>query len=97
MPTLGRTDIIDDVAEKSGYTKKDVQSILNGLLATILMRVIHGGDIVSLQGFGRFWMADVAARQGRDPRTGDAIDLPARRRIRFAAAKPIRDELARPR
>ena len=93
MPVIGRNDIVDEVAAKTGYTQRDVTAILNSLLSTILTRLIHAGDTISIHNFGRFFMSDVAAREGRDPRTGETISLPGRRRIRFQASKVIRDEL----
>lgn len=94
MPIIGRNELIDEVSEKTGRTKKDVRAITDSLLNTIMMRLVHNDDTVAIHNFGRFSVAKLEARTGRDPRTGDTIDLPARRRIRFKASKPIRDELA---
>ena len=67
-----------------------VESVLEGIAAAL-----ERGEDVSLAGFGKFSVAQRAARQARDPRTGAAIDVPARLVPRFSPASALKETVAR--
>jgi DNA-binding protein HU-beta len=67
-----------------------VESVLEGIAAAL-----ERGEAVSLAGFGKFSVAQRAARQARDPRTGASIDVPARLVPRFSPAAALKETVAR--
>ena len=74
---MNKADLISNVAEKTGFTKKDAEKALNGFMETIKEELVAGGK-VQLVGFGTFEVRDRKARQGRNPRNpGETIDIPA--------------------
>lgn len=77
-------------AEKTGMSKKDAQDNLEALweLLTDLMRK---GSKVNVTGFGIFKVADRKAREGRNPRTGEVIQIPASKKVRFTPSKVLKE------
>lgn len=82
------TEITDQVAAKTGLTKGKTREVLYHAL-----RAIAGSEEAILPGFGKFKVQDRAARAGRNPATGERIELPATRRMVFTAAKALKDQL----
>ena len=74
--------------QRREHTKK----ILDGAFAAIVAAASAGQE-VALAGFGRFKVTDRAERQGRNPATGEAITIPASKKLAFTPAKTIRDAL----
>ena len=89
---MNTTELIERVAVEHDVTKEHVRKILDSAFATIVGAVENGED-VALSGFGRFKLSSRAARQGRNPATGETIEIPASRQLTFAAAKSVRDAL----
>lgn len=87
---MNKTELIAAMAEESGLTKKDAERALNAFTKTVIGTVAEGSD-VQLIGFGTFAQAQRAARQGRNPQTGDMIDIPAAVVPKFKAGKAFRD------
>ncbi len=88
-------DLADKLAAEHGLGQAEAKRMVETVLATIA----HGatqGEEVSLAGFGKFKVAERAARQGRNPATGKAIQIAASRKLAFAPAKPLRDRLNAP-
>jgi len=73
---MNKTDLINNIAAKSGLTKKDVETVLNGFLGEVT-EALSSGEKVQLIGFGTFKSAKRAARTGKNPRTGQALKIPA--------------------
>lgn len=86
------TDLIDRVAEETGITKAQAKTIVDGVFAKIAEAAAQG-DEVSLPGFGKFKVQARAARQGRNPATGEAIQIAASKRVVFQPAKAFKDAL----
>lgn len=86
MPNFTRTDLIKAVADVTGVSRADAESVIAATLATIRTEAISG-KAVTIQGFGRFAVTERAARTGRNPSNGDAIEIPAARILKFRAAK----------
>ncbi len=82
----GKTEIVDRVAEGTGVSKSDVSKVLDRMLEEVRAN-LDSGESVTLRGFGTFKVTETAARKGRNPATGEQIDIPAGRRIGFKAAK----------
>ena len=69
---MNKTDLINNISDKSGLTKKDVESVLNSFLSEVT-DALAGGDKVQLIWFGTFETRKRAGRTGRNPQTGIAI------------------------
>jgi DNA-binding protein HU-beta len=81
-----RTDLIKDIAEEYGCTAKEVGGMVDDVLRVIFARATAGQKVI-IRGFGTFKMKDSPARVGRNPRTGEAVEIPARSTLTFRAAK----------
>ncbi len=82
----GKTEIVDRVAESTGVSKSDVSKVVDRMLEEV-RTCLGAGEGVTLRGFGTFRTTQTAARKGRNPATGEAMDIPAGRRVSFKAAK----------
>lgn len=89
---LNKTDLIDTLASATGLAKKDAATAVDGVLAAIT-DALKKGDEVRLVGFGTFTVSERAATKGRDPRTGETIDIAASRQAKFRASKGLKDAL----
>ena len=74
------------------FSKDHIRKIIDSVVATIT-GATSAGEEVNLAGFGRFKVADRAARSGRNPATGETIAIPASRKLTFSPAKAVRDAL----
>lgn len=87
---MNKTDLINAVAEQSELSKKDAGKAVEALFDTIL-NSLKNGDKVQLIGFGNFEVRDRAARTGRNPQTGEEIEIPASKVPAFTAGKVLKD------
>lgn len=87
-------DLVGSVAEKANLTKKEADRVVSAVLESI-EEALAAGDKVQLVGFGTFEVKDRAARTGRNPKTGEEIDIPATRVPVFKAGKALRDAVAK--
>ncbi len=85
-----KADLIDGVAEKSGLTKKDATAAVEGLFE-VVTETLAEGERVQVIGFGTFEVRDRAARKGRNPQTGEEIQIPATKVPAFKAGKGLKD------
>jgi DNA-binding protein HU-beta len=72
---MNKTDLINNIAEKSGLTKKDVETVLNSFVGEVT-DALSSGDKVQLVGFGTFETRKRSGRTGRNPQTGTSISIP---------------------
>ena len=86
---MNKGDLINEVA-KVVKTKKDAQAAVDCVLSSIT-KALGKGDSVSLIGFGTFKVAERKARKGRNPQTGEEIDIAASKVPKFAAGKALKD------
>lgn len=86
MKTLSKSDIIERAAARTGINKTAVTEVIDATLAEIT-KGTDAGAPVTIKGFGRFEMRSRGARNGRNPATGEAIQIPASRHLAFKAAK----------
>lgn len=89
---LHTSDLVERIAAEHGVSKESTRTVIDSMLATIT-GATSAGDAVNLAGFGRFKVADRAARSGRNPATGATIAIPASRKLTFSPAKAVRDVL----
>lgn len=88
MATRNLKDLVSEVAAKTGFTKKDSKEAVKATLEAVA-GFLRDGDSVALVGFGTFGVRESAPRKGRDLRTGEVIDIPARAHVRFKASKSL--------
>ena len=91
---MNKTELIAAVAEKTGLTKKDAERVINATFETIEASLVKG-DKVQVSGFGIFEVKAREARVGRNPRTKEAIQIPATRLPAFKASKALKDAVAK--
>jgi DNA-binding protein HU-beta len=87
---MNKAAIVDVVAEKLGGTKADAERAVDAMLDAIVDS-LKAGDEVSIAGLGIFSAKMRAARTARNPRTGEAVQVPAQRVPKFRAAKALKD------
>jgi DNA-binding protein HU-beta len=86
------TDLIERIAADHELSKAQARRVIEAVFGAIIETAAQG-DEVALSGFGRFKVAERAARQGRNPATGETIAISASRKLAFSAAKAVRDQL----
>lgn len=91
---MTKSDLIDRVAEKSGLTKKDAGKAVDAVFQSVT-DALSDGDRVQIVGFGTFEVRHRAARRGRNPQTGQEIEIAARKVPAFKAGKALRDSVAK--
>ena len=89
---MNKVDLIAAVAEKTGMTKKDTERVVTLVFDTIA-DAIASGDKVQLAGFGAFEARVHEAREGRNPKTGEPVVIPAGRTPVFKAGKGLKDKV----
>ena len=87
---MNKTELVDAMATASGLTKKDAESALNAFTSVVGDEIAKGGK-VSLVGFGTFEVTERAAREGRNPQTGDVVKIAACKAPKFKAGKGLKD------
>ena len=90
---MNKTELIAAVAEKTGLTKKDAERVINATVETITASLVKG-DKVAVSGFGNFEVKNREARTGRNPQTGETIQIAATRTPAFKASKALKDSIA---
>jgi len=87
---MNKSELIDAVAADSGLTKADTERALKSFMGTIT-DTLKNGDQVTLIGFGTFLVRERKARTGRNPRTGESIQIKAANNPAFKAGKALKD------
>ena len=87
---MNKTELVATVAEKSGLTKKDAERVVSATFETITAQLMKG-EKVQISGFGIFEVKAREARVGRNPRTKEAIEIPASKVPAFKASKTLKD------
>ncbi len=87
---MTKTELINQVAENAGLTKIDAGKVLDVTINTII-DAVKGIDKVTLTGFGTFMATERKGREGRNPRTGETISIPATKVPKFVAGKGFRE------
>ena len=84
--------LADHIAGQHGMDRKQAKQIVEAVFAAVVEMALKGED-VSLPGFGKFKVASREARQGRNPATGEAIQIAASKKLAFTQAKQLKDAL----
>ncbi len=91
---MNKAELINAVAEKAGLSKKDAELADTAVLDSITETLTKGGK-VQLVGFGGFEVKERAARLGRNPRSGEEIQIPASKMPVFKAGKALKDAVSK--
>ncbi len=89
---MNSAEIANRIANSHDLNRSKVRAIIDDLLKTIADSVKQG-DEVSLPGFGKFKLSQRTAREGRNPRTGSKMCIAASKKLRFSAAKALKDRM----
>lgn len=89
---MTKADIIEAIYQKIGYSKKDAADLVELIFNTI-KDTLGKGEKIKISGFGNFVVRDKKARTGRNPQTGDAIKISARRVLTFKPSQVLRAEV----
>ncbi len=89
---MNTAELAEMLVQTHGMTKPDARQVVEDVLAAIVAAAAKG-DEVSLAGFGKFKIKDNPAREGRNPATGETIQIAASKKLTFVAAKAVKDAL----
>ena len=87
---MNKKELIAKLAEVMGTTKKDAEAALDAVTTVITDALVEGND-VKITGFGAFSVSERAAREGRNPMTGEAVQIASSKSPKFKAAKALKD------
>jgi DNA-binding protein HU-beta len=89
------TELTEKVATKHGMDKKHARQLVEDVFHEVVAAATHGEE-VSIPGFGKFKVAAREARQGRNPATGETIQIAASKKLNFTPAKQVKDAMNPP-
>ena len=89
---MNKEDLVKLVSEKTGITKKAAEQAQKVVIEGICSTLEKGGSI-SLVGFGSFKVVDRAAREGRNPSTGEKMQIPASKAVKFTPSKSLKERI----
>ena len=87
---MNKTELVAAIAEKTQLTKKDSEMALKAFV-NVVSEELKKGEKIQLVGFGTFEISNRAARTGKNPQTGNAIDIPASKAPKFKAGKALKE------
>ena len=87
---MNKTELVAAIAENAEISKKDAEKALNAF-ADVVAEELKKGEKVQLVGFGTFEVSERAAREGRNPQTGETMTLAACKAPKFKAGKALKD------
>lgn len=91
---MTKTELVNSMAEKAGLSKADTEKALKAFVDTVT-DALKSNDKISLVGFGTFSVGERAARTGKNPQTGAALQIPAAKVPKFKAGKALKDAVNR--
>ena len=87
---MNKTELVAAVAEQAGLSKKDAEAAVKAF-TDVVAEALKTGDKIQLVGFGTFEVSERAAREGRNPRTGETMTIEASKTPKFKAGKALKD------
>jgi DNA-binding protein HU-beta len=90
MAKVTKKEIVDHVADNCDMTKADAERAIDSVVDMVSSHLVKGDD-VAIAGFGAFTTSQRAAREARNPRTGESVQVPAMRVPKFKPAKALKD------
>jgi len=97
---VNKTDLVEKVAQKAGMTLRDAKIVVDAIFSTvpkegIIATELNAGRKVQITGFGTFQIRKRKKREGRNPQTGEPIQIPASRFPSFSAGRTLKDRVRR--
>lgn len=89
---MNNSDLADRIAASHSVSKADARKLVDGVFAAIV-DAAAAGDEIAINGFGKFKVKDSPAREGRNPATGETMQIAASKKLGFAPAKAVKDKL----
>ena len=89
---MTKVELVGKITSESGMTKSQAEKALDGFVSAV-SDALAAGDKITLVGFGTFSVAERAQREGRNPRTGEKIIIPASKAVKFKAGKTLSDKV----
>ena len=89
---MNKTELVAAIAEKAELSKKDAEKALKAFTETVAEQ-LKNGDEIQLVGFGTFEVSERAAREGRNPQTGETMKIAACKAPKFKAGKALKDAI----
>ena len=89
---MTKSQLVSKLADSGEMSRKQVDELLNALVDTIVKNV-RKGESVKIPGLGIFRLRKMKARMGRNPQTGEAIKIPARKKVGFSVAKMFKESV----
>ena len=90
--TLTKSDIVEDLNNKIGLNKREAKELVD-LLFNEIKNLLSEGQEVKLSGFGNFQLRDKSPRPGRNPRTGEDVEISARRVVTFKSGQKLKESV----
>ena len=89
---MNKSELIDKVAGQAGLSKSDTEKAVNSLI-TVVESAVAANDKVTLPGFGAWSRTQRAARTGRNPRTGEPVQIPASKAVKFSVGADFKKKV----
>ena len=89
---MNKTELVAAIAEEAGLSKKDAEKALKAF-TDVVAAELKKGEKIQLVGFGTFEVSERAAREGRNPMTGETIQIAASKTPKFKAGKALKDQI----
>ena len=89
---MNKTELIAAIAESAEISKKDAEKAIKAFTDAVAEELVNGGK-VQLVGFGTFEVAERAAREGRNPKSGETMTIAASKTPKFKAGKALKDQV----
>ena len=85
---MNKADLVNSISEQTGLTKTKTNQVVD-VITSVIAETLSKGEKVTLVGFGTFTTTDRNARKGRNPKTGEVIEIPAKRVAKFKAGSEL--------
>ena len=89
---MTKAELVAKIADEGGILKSQAEKALDGFVSAV-SAALSGGDKFTLVGFGTFSVGERSEREGRNPRTGEVIKIPASKVVRFKAGKTLSEKV----
>ena len=90
--SINKIDLVEEVYKKTNLQKKDSEKVVE-LFFEIMKGALSRGEKVMLSGFGTFSVKDQAQRKGRNPQTGEPLEIASRRNLAFKVSRALKDDI----
>ena len=89
---MTKAELVEKIASEAGMTKSQAEKAVDGFVSAV-SAALSGGDKITLVGFGTFSVGTRSQREGRNPRTGEKIKIPASKVVKFKAGKALSEKV----